>query len=153
MRKKRGRKREKVGKEIVVLLVIISILVLAAALYLAQPTSQEKKPAEEYFRVFDATVDDAEPIKNDTVAVIWMIYGISFKLQVVGGDAHSLVVQSWAWAEPVYVGDVSKGDSRYVSQASPHPYGYRSIINEDGKFPMTIRITSVEAEGKITIYF
>lgn len=152
MRKKRRKRRKKI-KEVLVLLVVILFLVLAVASFLSQQRSQEKMPAEEYFRVFDATVDDAEPRTNDTVVVGWMIYGISFKLQAVVGDAHNVVVQSWAMADLVYFGDIPKDRFGYVSQMSPRPYGYMSKINEDGEFPMTIRISSKEAEGKITIYF
>ena len=153
MKKKRRKKGTKVKKEIVVLLVIIGVLVVAAASYLSQQRSREKKPAEEYFRVFDATINDAEPRTNDTAIVRWIIYGISFKIQTVGGDAHDVIVQSWGKAYPVYVGDIPKGEFRYVSQMSSRPFGYMSKIDEDGKFPMTIRITSKEAEGAITIYF
>ena len=152
MRNKR-KKKTRIKKEIVVLSVILIILVIAIALYLSMDGSREKKPAEEYFRVFNTTINDAEPRTNDTVIMRWIIYGISFEIEAVGGDAHNVIVLSWAKAYPIDVGDIPKGESRYVSMTSSRPYGYNSIIDEEGKVPMTIRVTSTEAKGAITIYF
>lgn len=147
---RRRKKRTKLNKRMAVLLVIVGVFMLAAvASYLSQLRSLEKKPAEEYFRVFDATVNYGVPRRNGTA---WIIYGISFKLQAVGGDAHNVIVQSWAMAEPVELGDIPKDGFKTVTQTSAPPFGYLSEMNEDGKFPMLIRITSLEAEGKITIY-
>ena len=153
MKKNRRKKRTKIKREIVVLLAIISILVVAVALYLNARARAPKKPAEGYFSIFDNTINDAEPRTNDTVIVRWIIYGISFKIQAADGDAHDVIILSWAKAEPVYIGDIPKGEWRYVSQTSSRPFGYMSQIDEDGKVPMKIRITSKEAEGTVTIYF
>lgn len=158
MRKKK--KRTRINKQIVVLSVIIgAFMVAAVASYLTQSPGVEKepgvdkKPAKEYFKVLNATIDYAEPRYNDTAIIAWEIFDISFTLQAVGGDANNVIVQSWANAEPVELGDIQKDHSKYVTQSSPPPFGYLSEINENEKFPMTIRITSEEAEGKITIYF
>lgn len=156
MKRKGRRKRRKLRKEIVGIAVITIFVVLMIALYLNQQSIREtepKEPAEKYFRIFDTTVNDADPITNDTVVERWILYWISFKIQAIGGDAHNVVVKSWAKAPHEEVGDLQEGEYRYVEQMSERPYGYMSEINEDGKVPMKITITSTEAEGAVIIYF
>ncbi len=146
---KKEKKKKGVNVGVKVLLVTIGVLILVAVgSYLSGPQSVKKKPAEEYFRVSEAYIVSGEPRENGTA---YMIYDIYFELQAVGGDAHNVIIQSWAMAEPVELGDISEGKSKDVRQNSPNPYGYFSEMNEDGKFPMQIRITSKEAEGKIII--
>jgi len=155
MKKKGRRKRRKLRKEIVGIVVTIFV-VLMIALYLSQQSIREtkpKEPAENYFRIFDTTVNDADPITNDTVVERWIIYSISFKIQAIGGDAHNVVVKSWAKAPHWEVGDIPEGEYRYVEQMSERPYGMMSEVDEDGKVPMEITITSTEAEGAVIIYF
>jgi len=156
MKKKRRMKRRKLKKEIVCIVVITIFVSLMIALYLSQQSNRETEPkqsAEEYFRIFDTTINDADPVTNDTVIVRWIIYWISFKIQAIGGDAHNVVVKSWAKAPHEWVGDIPEGEYRYVEQMSIRPFGYMSEIDKDGKVPMEIVITSTEAEGAVTIYF
>jgi len=150
MRKEKRRTR-KTDKRMLALLVIVSLFVLViVGSYMSQPNNQrpEKKSAEEYFRIFEPTVNYGEPRENGT---IWLVYDISFKLQAIGGNASNVIVQSWATAEPVELMDIPKGEFRYVNQVSSVAYLVK--MNEDGKFPMPIRIKSREAEGKIIIHF
>lgn len=155
MKKKGKRKRLKLKKEKVAIVVVIIFVVLMIALYLIQQSTRKtepKEPAEEYFRIFDTTVNDADPVTNDTAIERWIIYSISFKIQAIGGDAHNVVVKSWARAPHEGIGNIPEGEYRYVEQTSVRPFGYMSEINEDGKVPMEITITSTEAEGTVTIY-
>jgi len=146
---KEKRRKKKTNKRTLVFLAIVCLFVIVIVVsYLSQPQRPEKKPAEEYFRIFEPTVNYGEPRENGT---IWLINDISFKLQAIGGDASNVIVQSWAMAEPVELMDIPKGESRYVNQFSSVAYLIK--MNEDGKFPMSIRITSTEADGEIIIYF
>lgn len=152
---KKRRKKKGVNVAAYVLLVTMSVLILTtAAFYLGRPQSQdldqERKPAKDYFRVFEPTVDMAKPL-NPPDNTQWIIYGISFKLQPIHGDAHNVIVRSWAMADPEEVGDIPEGEFEYVSIEAP--YGYYGEMNEDGKVPITISIYSEEAEGEITVYF
>ncbi len=94
------RKRRKSNKTIVILLFVAGIFIsLAIASYFNQPhgpQSLRKKPAEEYFKVLNAKVLGCEPRGEN----VWKIYLISFELQAIGGDAHNVVIQSWAMSEP-----------------------------------------------------
>lgn len=150
---KKRKKKKGVNVAAYVLLVTMSVLILTTvAFYLSRPQSPdlERKPAEDYFRVFEPTVDIAKPL-NPPDFTQWIIYGISFKLQPVDGDAHNVIVRSWAMSNPEEVGDIPKGEFEYVSIEAP--YGYYGEMNEDGKVPITISIYSEEAEGEITVYF
>ena len=150
MRKKKRRTRKTDNKKLVLLVIACFFVIVTVAAYISQQDNQgsEKKPAEEYFRILEPTINYGEPRENGT---IWLIYDISFTLQAIGGDASSVIVQSWAKAEPVELMDIPKNESRYVNQISS--VAYMIQMNEHGKFPMPILITSREAEGEITIYF
>jgi len=153
---KRKRKKTKGNRKWVIAAVIIVTIfvVIAAASYLNQQSEPPKKEAKDYFRVVNATINDADPVEmNDTTILSVKIYGISFMLQAVGGDAHDVAVMGWAYAQTVPIGIMSEGEFSFVTQMSPRPYGIYTEINEEGKFSMEIRIISREAEGKITIYF
>ena len=145
-KKRRTRKTDK--KKLVLLAIVCLFVIVTVASYMSQYQKPEKKPAEEYFRILEPTINYGEPRENGT---IWLINDISFTLQAVGGDASSVIVQSWAKAEPVELMDIPKDESRYVNQISSVAYMIK--MDEYGKFPMSIGITSREAEGKITIYF
>ena len=140
---------------IITVTIIVVFIVVATASYLIQQSKPAKKAeAKDYFRVVNATINDADPIEmNDTTILSVKIYGISFVLQAVGGDAHDVAVMGWAYADTVPIGIISEGEFSLVIQMSPRPYGTYTEINEEGKFSMEIRIISKEAEGKITIYF
>ncbi len=157
MKRKRKEKRSKSNRKwaIATVIIIIIFIVVATASYLIQQSkTPEKAEAKDYFRVVNATINDADPVEmNDTTILSVKIYGISFMLQAVGGDAHDVAVMGWALADTVPIGVVSEGEFSFVIQMSPRPYGIYTEANEEGKFSMEIRIISKEAEGKITIYF
>lgn len=156
MKRKRKERRSKTNRKWVIaaVIVIIVFIVITTASYLnLQNKSPKKAEAKDYFRVVNATINDADPVEtNGTTILSVKIYGISFMLQAVGGDAHDVVVMGWAYANTVPIGIMSEGEFSLVTQMSTRPYGMYTEINEEGKFPMEIRILSREAEGKITIY-
>jgi len=143
----RKRKRRKKGNKTIVIIPLVGIVILLAiALYFNQPHVQ-KKTAEEYFKVLDPKVLAGEHKEEN----VWKIYHISFKLQAIGGDAHNVIIQSWAMADPQELFDIPKNESRLVILESL--WGDFVEMNNEGKLPVSITITSDEAEGKITIAF
>jgi len=152
---KKGRIRKKTLVVLTIIAVLVSIIIVGA--YQSQP--QPKKPAAEYFEIFEATVNDAEfrdPPEDQggsyQTSSILIIYGISFKLRAKLGDAHNVVIESWTSRVPNrYYEIILKGQYGYYDESSPSPFGYFSR-KEEGKFPFKVRIRSSEAEGTITIY-
>ena len=153
MRRKKRIKKRKVSKSVLILSLVAGIvIIISVASYLSQQQGGfQKRTAEEYFEILDATIDYGEYREEGTALVI---YAISFKIKAVEGDAHDVMVQSWARAQRYYVGEILKGETKAVMEMmSNPPFGYFSKKNEDGKFPMEIKITSMEADGYVTIYF
>lgn len=152
MKRKKRIKKRKVNKPLLIVsLVAVVIIIITVASFISQQRGFQEKTAEEYFEILDPTVDYGELIQNDTAV---KIYTISFKIKAVGGDAHDVMVQSWARAERYPVGTIFEGEVKAVIQMmSPPPFAYLSEKNEDGKFPMEVKITSIEANGFVTIYF
>lgn len=149
---KRGsriKKRGKVRKPMIALSLAIGvIIVLSAVLYLGQlQKGIQKKPADEYFEIIEPTVDHGEPVENFTK---WKVRAISFTLKAVGGDAHTVIVYFEGMADALELGDFSENESKWVPVEFSEP-GYLIEINEDGKFPILMKIVSKEAAGYITI--
>lgn len=144
------KKRIKLNVERVLFLFIVGMFTyILLSLYLGGPQENvPKKPADEYFEIFGTTIEDAEPVKNFTA---WIVYGISFKLRAIEGDAHTVIVYGWAPdVKDQELGDIPKDKSMYITQISPKFGKYVRV--EDGKLPFSIRIYSTEAEGTITFY-
>lgn len=147
-KKKRRRRTSKV--KVILPIALGTIIVLAVALYLSQPPSQQRKPAQEYFRVLGSTVDIGD-FPNFPDTSLLMIRAISFNITAVGGDAHGVVIESIALSEPQLLGDISQGQIVYVNLAFGG--GLLSEFNEEEQgFPVTIRIRSMEASGELTFY-
>jgi hypothetical protein len=152
-------------KKIIISLIIIFAFVGIIALGLYQSLSQSqtrpsKKPAAEYFEIFEATVNDGEfempsvdqggSYENSSIL---FIFSISYKIRAIGGDAHNVVIKSWAKADLVDFQVIQKDQWEYVEQTSSRPlYGYKSTKDSTGKFPFQAKIVSDEAEGTILIY-
>jgi len=155
----RGRNR-KPRRKTLSLLAVLLVFVAIIALGVYQSRPQPKKPAAEYFEIFDAgvnpdqieflnpTEDQGGSYENSSVMII---YGIYFKIRAIGGDAHDVIVKSWATAPEEYFEKIVKGQYAYYSKASNRPGGYYSE-KEGGKFPFEVGIWSWEAEGTIKIY-
>jgi len=154
---KRGRNR-KTRKKTLGLLAILLVFVAIIAVGVYQSRPQPKKPAAEYFEIFEATVNEGEfrdptedqggSYQNSSVLII---YGISFKIRAIGGDAHNVIVASWATATEEYFEKIVKGQYAYYTKAATPPAGYLSK-KEGGKFPFEVKMRSSEAEGTIKIY-
>jgi hypothetical protein len=94
-RKKRRRSLKKIGVVLVVL--VLFAVIIGIGVYQMQGLSQtEKKPAQEYFEIFEPTVDDGE-FRNPSISEggsyenssVLVIYGLTLKIKAVGGDASS----------------------------------------------------------------
>ncbi len=146
MRKKRKARKSRRKTVIIIALPIIFVAIIALGVYQGtQPTPNPiKKEARDYFQIIEPTVNYAKPIGNDS----WILYQIGFTLKAVGGDAHGVVVRSWANSEPVELGTILSNQSRYVELISTS--GYHAEV-KDGKILTTVGIGSVEAIGKITL--
>lgn len=146
-------------KKAIVGLFIIIVLAAIIALGVYQNKPQAKKSAAEYFEILDPSLTDREYLEpsiadggGPETSNVLIVYGISFKLKAIGGDAHNVIVDSWGEAEPVNFDEMRKNQYESVEQTSPRPLGVR-IEREEGKFPFPLRIFSSEAEGEIIINF
>lgn len=162
--RKRVKKRKRVNKPLVIVsLAIVIVISLYVVSYLSQLQrgSQKKLPADEYFEIFEQTVNDGEFLdpKLDEGGSYenssrLLIFSISYKLRAVGGDAHNVVVGSWGPTENFEEFEVIlNGQYGYVEQGSIRTGGgFMTKKAENGKFPFPVKLTSDEAEGTITIY-
>lgn len=157
MKKKAGKKTYKKSLIAVTLVVTFGVIIVLGIyqhrlLPQAQPT--QKFQAAEYFEIVDATVDNANPKFNSTGALVaWEMYALRYTLKAVKGDAHDVVIKSWAQAQPVYFDVIQKGGNVTVTQTSTQTAPYLlEVQNVDGKFKFTVNLRSAEAEGKIDIW-
>lgn len=156
MRKPKKRRKSRKWTWILIAFILVLGIIVVPRLFqsLASSPKVEKSRAEEYFEIFNATVNDGVfkdgSSYEDSSRLV--IYGISFCLRTKGGDAHDVIIQSWAKAEPVDFETILEGQYKYVEQSSQSPFGYLSEKAENGMFPFDVKISSVEAEGTITIY-
>jgi len=152
MVRKRERRKKSNKKKVILPLVAGILIISAVATYFIQshsPQDMQKKPAEEYFKVLNARVLVGEPLEEN----MWKISFISFQLQAIGGDAHTVIIKSWAMTDPQELEDILENESKPVLLQAPSPHGYVTEMNNDGMLPIIIAVTSREAEGKITILF
>lgn len=154
------RKKRKSYKKIgVVLAISIPLtIIIVVGIYQLQGQGQPiKKQAKDYFEIVEPTVDNGEFL-NPTIdqggsyqnSSHLRVYSLSFKLKAIGGDAHSVVVKSWATANSVPIEGIARGEWEYVTQESAPPFGMVVGKNSEGIFQFTLKITSEEADGEIT---
>lgn len=149
LRKKvRRRKKIKINQWILPLALILGLaaFVAAAALYRPPQNPGSRLPAAEYFEIINPTTDNAKFVDNRTGLII---YSLQFTLKAVKGPAHEIAILSWAFSDIVDVGDLQQGESQFVEVQSSSGY---LTTEEGGGFPVSIRVTSLEAEGEITFY-
>lgn len=146
--KKRAKQR-RFNRNIVVFLLVVVVFGFVVYLAVLQnpPSAQTQKTAAEYFEVVNAAVETTGQERIEQNGTIWVIYGVSFQFKPVLGDAHGVVVKSWANSQEQDVGDLSKGQARTVVLISPTGLPVRQ---KDGKFSVTVRIDSLEAKGPLT---
>jgi len=129
----------------------LSVFVIAAALYRPPAYSpQSKLPAAEYFEIVNATTDSAQFM--DSNKTILKVSSLLFTIKPIKGDVHNLHIESWAGSEPwdaLYLKQGEVSLTGFVELRSP--YGYITEKETRG-FPITIDVTSTEAEGEITFY-
>lgn len=143
---RKRKKKKKASSRIAILLVAVAFgSVAVVALYQSQVQNGGSREAQDYFEVVSAGVDTGEILSNET----WKLTGISLTFKAAGGDAHEVVIQSWAGSEPILVGAMRKDIPRTVGLISSR--GYITHRKPEG-FPVEIRITCLEASGKFKFY-
>jgi len=157
-KRRKGTSAKKIGTIVAVLLIFAVIVGIGLYQLQAQSRPFVKKQAKDYFEILEPTVNDYDYL-NPTVdkggsyenSSTLMVYSISFQLKAIGGDAHSVVVKSWAQAEMYPIVSISQNQQQYVQQDSSRPFGKPIYKNSTtGYFEFTIGITSEEADGDIT---
>jgi hypothetical protein len=92
-----------------------------------------------------------EPYANDRVlgnGTSIIIHAIVVTVKAVQGDAHGVVVQSFANSEPISFGDIPKGTEKRDYMIFPSG---THITKENGQFLVTLRILSQEVTGEVTV--
>ena len=140
----KARKRKRMIK-ITAFLSFAGIFLILAIWALLQP-STTKEPANEYFKITPLSVV-GDKIGNKT----WKISSISFLISPIQGNANNVIIKSWAMSEPQELGDLQKGEQRFVILEAGSPY--LAEATENGEIPITLNIYSREAEGPITVMF
>lgn len=141
MSKKTGRKRDAAILLIVVVFAAIAVIGLYQNMSSSRPLT-----AQDYFQVTEAGIIDGSVEDNGT---IYVVKAITVTFKPVKGDAHEIVVQSWANSEPQDVGDLKKDTLKTVSLFSTYGVALR---RQPQGFLTSIRITSWEATGEVKFY-
>lgn len=133
------------------ILTIALLLVFGAIIVLGLYQSQleaKQYTVEEYFEV----TAGYEPMGNDLSeknGTVWIIHAIWVGVRAVKGDAHGVVIQSWAGSEPLNLGDIPTGQVRREMMNSY--IGARLTQKDDNKFYVTLRILSQEISGSVNV--
>ena len=143
---RKRKKKKKTSSKIAILLIVVFGFITVIVWYQSQVQNGGSRDAQDYFEVVSAGVDSGRVENNGTV---WILTGISLTFKAVGGDAHEVVIQSWADSDPILIGTMLKDYPRTVGLFSSR--GYATSKELDG-FPVTIRIASLEASGKFKFY-
>jgi len=141
MAKKTSRKRNAAILIIVVIFAAIAVIGLYQNINSSRPLT-----AQEYFQVTEAGIIDGSVEDNGT---IYIVKAITVTFKPVKGDAHEVVVQSWANSKPEDVGDLKKDALKTVSLFST--YGVALRRQPEG-FLTSIRITSWEVSGTVKFF-
>ena len=141
MAKKTSRKRNAAILIIVVIFAAIAVIGLYQNINSSRPLT-----AQDYFLVTEAGIIDGSVEDNGT---IYIVKAITVTFKPVKGDAHEVVVQSWANSKPEDVGDLKKDALKTVSLFST--YGVALRRQPEG-FLTSIRITSWEVSGTVKFF-
>ncbi len=143
-----------------VIILVASMFVAAAALYKPSPNSQPPKPtkpaASTYFETFNVTTDNFD-IKSyhDSNGTYIKLFSIMFSIKPIAGPAHEVTATGFSDADP---GDslpfnLTQGKSGFIGpMRTTSSYPVESEIEPGKGFPVTLYISSLEAEGEITVY-
>jgi hypothetical protein len=137
--------KKKSRKKAILLIVIIFVVIAAIGIYQNQVQSSPIA-AQDYFQIIQAGVINADVKENNT---LWIVYGINVQFKAVKGDAHEVVVQSWGGSEAAGIGTMLKDVPKGFDMTSK--YGV-AIRRQPEGFPVTIKITSLEASGSVKFY-
>ena len=142
-KEKKQKKSHKKTIAAITLLTVFGIIIVLGA-YQYQPAIPPT--VEEYFEVTAAI----EPMGNDRIennGTVYILHAIWVGVKAVGGDAHGVVVQSWAGSDDLQLGDIPKGQTRSDMMVSFTGAVVRQ--QEDGNFYVKLTIRSNEVSGTI----
>jgi hypothetical protein len=146
------KKRAKTGtsrKKIAVILTVLVAFSLVIYLGVVQNLPRPPKTAKEYFEVISAAVEPTGKERIDENGTVWVIYGVAFTFKPILGEAHGVLVKSWANSPPQDIGDLSVNQIRTVVLLSNTGSAIRQ--DADGKFRVTVNVESLEARGPLTL--
>jgi hypothetical protein len=134
---------------IAVVLLLIFGTIIALGVYQSQLHTRQYT-VDEYF---DVSVG-IEPWAGDKVfsnGTVAIIHSIVVTVKAVEGDAHGVIIQSWAGSESAVLEDIAKGESKTDYMISTE--GARFTRGTDGKYTVGLHILSLEASGEISVKF
>ncbi len=136
-------------KKIVVILAVLVVFSLIIFVGLEQSQPKPVQAADKYFQVVSAAVEPSIGDRIDQNGTVWIIHAVTFTFKPILGEAHGVLVKSWANSEPQDVGDVLMNQLRTVILTSKT--GAAITQSADGKFRVTVSIDSMEATGPLTL--
>jgi len=142
-----------------VAIIIFSVFVGAAAFYRpSQPQTPNgnKAQAKDYFQTFNVTTDNFD-IKTfrDSNGTFLKMYSLMFKIKAVGGPAHQVTALGFGDADPADSNpfNLTQGGYGFVElRVSTSLAPVSSELVPGQGFPFTVYVSSIEAEGEITVY-
>ncbi len=160
--KRRKRKKEKLSNTWKALLIFVVLLVttVTISIYLQKPPLTTKYPAREYFVLSDAV---ALATPGDPENKTLKIKQLDFKITPIKGDAHHVVIIPSAGVEVQdypYFEEIKGNETICLSEQGMEitfKYYYLSVKNEEGRYPVSIRLSCDETSNlpedqKVTVY-
>lgn len=140
-----------------IIILIFSVFVGAAAFYRPAQTPEVNPPAQakDYFQTVNATTDSYD-VKTfrDSNGTILKLYSLMFSIKPVGGPAHEVTVSGFSDADPVDATpfNLTQGQSGFIQLRATSSYPVQAELEEGKGFPFMMYVSSIEAEGEITVY-
>lgn len=142
------RKGKSIGKYSAIL--VIAIVVIIIGILVAVNNSNRKRPPVSQYLEITHTISIGEFYnQNRTVKITYL----GLNITAVGGNAQDIIIIVKSELEPEWIGFLAKGESWEPGDGAILLQGYVTGLNEDGLFPVEIRIGCAEAiKEDVTIY-
>lgn len=147
MQRKRKKRRKTSKWALIPSLIVAVVLVVIIAVTLLQ--DQPKYTAEEYFEISKLSSGSFKLLEEGNAI---QLHELTYNFTAVGGAAREVVCNNrgLAQSEPVYIGDMRKGESGWITLTFGNPLYLP--LKEEGWGPIRISVISLEASGTITVY-
>lgn len=140
---------------LILILGLIAFVAAAASYHPSQNLQNQtrKLPAAEYFQIINGTPSGIDyRLFQESNKTVLKFTILQFTIKAVMGPAHEVYVLGMAGGPNAEVGDLQLGQAKFVT-LDLSTLGYLTTKDEsNGKFPVTVDVTCVEAEGEITFY-